>query len=119
MFVVQVAQVATILNEFLRLLIQLAGYPTGRAPGPFSLADPERARQPLTTAGFANLTLDDVRVPMYFEADPTETCQFVEDASAGCWTDLTLPDRTALGSTYAAPSSTPPTMASGTARPHG
>src|SRR4051794_38580858 len=46
------------------------------APGPFSLADPDRARQLLTTAGFANPTLDDVRVPMCFGAHPAESCQF-------------------------------------------
>jgi hypothetical protein len=90
------------------------------APGPFSLADPERARQLLTAAEFANPTLDDVRVPLYFRANPAETCQFVAGLLGWMLDGLDTAGQDAPAPTCAAAlSSTPPTMASGTARSHG
>jgi len=39
------------------------------APGPFSMSDPDRVRNLLRRAGFANVRTDDVRQPLFFGAD--------------------------------------------------
>jgi len=43
--------------------------PPSGAPGPFGLADPDRARGVLEAAGFRDVVLDDVAVPFSFGAD--------------------------------------------------
>jgi SAM-dependent methyltransferase len=52
--------------------------PPPAAPGPFSLADPARARAVLSAAGFTATTLDDVRAPMYFGDVAAAALAFVE-----------------------------------------
>ena len=43
--------------------------PPADAPGPFSLADPDRVRAVLTAAGFADVELEAVHEPMWFGRD--------------------------------------------------
>jgi SAM-dependent methyltransferase len=47
------------------------------APGPFSLADPDRVRAVLGAAGFADIALDGVRAAMWFGRDADDAFQFV------------------------------------------
>jgi SAM-dependent methyltransferase len=49
---------------------------SGRA-GPFSLADPDRTRGLLTSAGFGAVTIDSVREPMWFGATADAAYEFV------------------------------------------
>jgi SAM-dependent methyltransferase len=51
------------------------------APGPFSLADPERVRALLTGAGFAGVELDPLQAPMWFGADAADAEQFILGAN--------------------------------------
>jgi SAM-dependent methyltransferase len=51
--------------------------PPPGAPGPFSLADPERVTTVLTAAGFTNVDLDGRREPMYFGRDADDAFGFV------------------------------------------
>jgi hypothetical protein len=43
--------------------------PPADAPGPFSLADPDRTRAILDAAGFIDVALADTRAPMWFGED--------------------------------------------------
>ena len=47
------------------------------APGPFSLADPDRVRAILTRAGFSEVTFEGMREPMYFGEDAQAAYRFV------------------------------------------
>lgn len=47
------------------------------APGPFSLADPDRVRRILATAGFTEIILDGERQPVYFGSGPDDAFRFV------------------------------------------
>jgi SAM-dependent methyltransferase len=67
--------------------------PAGDAPGPFSLADPDRARQLLTDAGLAIVSVEEVREPMSFGHDADEAYGFVSKLMAGLLTDLDEPAR--------------------------
>ena len=51
--------------------------PPPDAPGPFSLADPGRARTLLASAGFSDVTLDALHGPMWFGSDPDDAHRFV------------------------------------------
>jgi SAM-dependent methyltransferase len=51
--------------------------PSADAPGPFSLADPGRVRHILGAAGFVDVTLEEVRAPMWWGADPGDAQRFV------------------------------------------
>jgi SAM-dependent methyltransferase len=51
--------------------------PPPGAPGPFSLADPERVRGVLTAAGFADVRLDALAAPMYFGPNADDACRFL------------------------------------------
>jgi SAM-dependent methyltransferase len=51
--------------------------PPPDAPGPFSLADPDRVRAVLGAAGFADIALDGVRAAMWFGRDADDAFQFV------------------------------------------
>jgi SAM-dependent methyltransferase len=67
------------LGEFMAALSagrELPAPPPG-APGPFSLADPDRVRTVLGTAGFADITLEGVSAAMWFGTDADDAYQFV------------------------------------------
>ncbi len=51
--------------------------PPPDAPGPFSLANPDRVRSILTGAGFSDLQLGGLTAPMYFGADTEDAYRFV------------------------------------------
>jgi SAM-dependent methyltransferase len=51
--------------------------PPPDAPGPFSLADPDRARRILSAAGFADIAVDGVEEPVYFGSTADEAYRFV------------------------------------------
>jgi SAM-dependent methyltransferase len=51
--------------------------PSPGAPGPFSLADPGRARTLLASAGFSDVSLDALDGPMWFGSDPGDAHRFV------------------------------------------
>lgn len=51
--------------------------PPPGAPGPFSLSDPDRVRAILSSAGFGDVVLDDVREPMWFGTDTGDAYAFV------------------------------------------
>jgi SAM-dependent methyltransferase len=55
--------------------------PPANAPGPFGLADPSHIRGVLTTAGFDDIELTDVREPMYLGADTEDALEFVTGLS--------------------------------------
>jgi SAM-dependent methyltransferase len=55
--------------------------PPANAPGPFGLADPSHIRSVLTTAGFDDIELTDVREPMYAGADTEDALKFVTGLS--------------------------------------
>ncbi|WP_328766786.1 class I SAM-dependent methyltransferase [Streptomyces sp. NBC_00286] len=50
--------------------------PSHDAPGPFSLAEPERVRALLAAAGFTG-TIEALEAPMHFGADPDQAYRFV------------------------------------------
>jgi len=51
--------------------------PPADAPGPFSMAEPERVRGILNTAGFAGVQFEGLSAPMYFGADANDAFGFV------------------------------------------
>jgi SAM-dependent methyltransferase len=51
--------------------------PPADAPGPFSMAEPERVRSILNTAGFAGVQFEGLSAPMYFGADANDAFGFV------------------------------------------
>jgi SAM-dependent methyltransferase len=51
--------------------------PPPDAPGPFALADPDRVRAVLSTAGFAEVDLEAVDEPMWFGADADDAHRFI------------------------------------------
>jgi SAM-dependent methyltransferase len=51
--------------------------PPPGAPGPFSMADPDRVRAVLTSSGFSDVVLDGVRAPMWFGRDVDDAERFV------------------------------------------
>jgi SAM-dependent methyltransferase len=55
--------------------------PPARAPGPFGLADPSHIHDVLTTTGFNDIELTDLRAPMYLGADTDDAYAFVTDLS--------------------------------------
>jgi hypothetical protein len=67
--------------------------PPGDAPGPFSLADPDRVRRVLTDAGFADAEFEDVREPMSFGPGVDEAYGFVSRQLAWLLADLDEPTR--------------------------
>jgi SAM-dependent methyltransferase len=70
-------------NEWIRELraVLAAGrdlpVPPPDAPGPFSLADPDRTRAVLGDAGLVDVDLDDVRRPLWFGADAASAYAFL------------------------------------------
>jgi SAM-dependent methyltransferase len=67
--------------------------PPSDAPGPFSLADPDRVRRVLTDAGFADVEFEDVREPMSFGPGVDEAYGFVSRQLAWQLADLDEPTR--------------------------
>jgi SAM-dependent methyltransferase len=67
------------LREFATALAAGRNLPTPPpdAPGPFSLASPDRVRRLLTDSGFITVRLEDVTAPMYFGPDAEEASRFV------------------------------------------
>jgi SAM-dependent methyltransferase len=55
---------------------ELPAPPPG-APGPFSLADPDRVRAVLSTAGFADVDLEGVQEPMWFGRDADDAHRLI------------------------------------------
>jgi SAM-dependent methyltransferase len=51
--------------------------PPPNVPSPFSLADPDRVRSILGAAGFVDISLEDLRVPMSFGPDPDDAFDFI------------------------------------------
>ena len=51
--------------------------PPPDAPGPFSLADPERSRAVLDPAGFRDVDLEAFEAPMWFGTDADDAHRFV------------------------------------------
>jgi SAM-dependent methyltransferase len=51
--------------------------PPADAPGPFSMAEPDRVRSILNTAGFAGIQFEGLSAPMYFGADASDAHGFV------------------------------------------
>ena len=51
--------------------------PPPNAPGPFSLADPDRIRAILTAAGYRAITVDGASAPMWFGAGPDDAQELV------------------------------------------
>lgn len=51
--------------------------PPPDAPGPFSLADPHRVRAVLSTAGYADVDLEDVNEPMWFGGDADDAHRLI------------------------------------------
>jgi hypothetical protein len=51
--------------------------PPPDAPGPFSLADPERVSAVLSSAGFTGIDLDPVEAPMWFGTDAADAQRFI------------------------------------------
>jgi SAM-dependent methyltransferase len=51
--------------------------PPADAPGPFSMAEPERVRSILNTAGFTGVQFEGLSAPMYFGADASDAHGFV------------------------------------------
>jgi SAM-dependent methyltransferase len=62
--------------------------PPLEAPGPFSLSDPDRVRQLLTSSGFADVRLRSLHEPMYFGRDADDACEFVSAQFASMLADL-------------------------------
>jgi SAM-dependent methyltransferase len=62
--------------------------PPADTPGPFSLADRDRARRLLADAGFVTVEFEDVREPMYFGRDVDEALGFVSRLLAWLLIDL-------------------------------
>ena len=62
--------------------------PRPGAPGPFSLAGPDRVRGLLAAAGFRDARVEDVRASMYFGADVADACGFVTGQFAGLLREL-------------------------------
>jgi SAM-dependent methyltransferase len=61
---------------------------SAQEPGPFALSDPDRVRSILTAAGFAVISIDDVREPMNFGTDPDEAFRYLSAQHAGMLEDL-------------------------------
>jgi SAM-dependent methyltransferase len=53
--------------------------PAPGAPGPFSLADPDRLRHVLTAAGFRDVALDDLRRPLRIQGTADDVVRFYEE----------------------------------------
>ena len=62
--------------------------PAPDAPGPFALADPDRVRHILGSAGFAQPRLEGLTEPMCFGRDPDSAYQLVADLLAWMVRDL-------------------------------
>lgn len=67
--------------------------PSADAPGPFSLADPQRVARILTAAGFTDVTCRDLRERMYFGRDIEDAFQFVAGLVHAMIADLDAPAR--------------------------
>jgi SAM-dependent methyltransferase len=63
------------IREALAAGRELPGEPPGW-PGPFGLAEPDRIRETLETAGFVDVVLDQVREPMWFGVSADEAHEF-------------------------------------------
>jgi SAM-dependent methyltransferase len=53
--------------------------PAPGAPGPFSLADPDRLRHVLTAAGFRDVALEDLRRPLRIQGTADDVVRFYEE----------------------------------------
>jgi SAM-dependent methyltransferase len=71
--------------------------PPAGAPGPFSLAEPERVRALLTGAGFVDVALDAMSEPMYFGATADDADRFVRSLGFTRWMLQDLDDRARAG----------------------
>jgi len=56
--------------------------PPATVPSPFSLADPERVRAILGTAGFTDVSFHDLHAPMSFGPDPDDAFDFVSELTS-------------------------------------
>jgi hypothetical protein len=66
--------------------------PPSDAPGPFSLADPDRTTSILSAAGFAEITFDAAEKLMYFGATAEDAYRFVRGLSFTDWMLQALDD---------------------------
>lgn len=57
--------------------------PGAGAPGPFSMSDPDRVRDVLTSAGFVDVRPSGLAEPMYFGPDADDACRFIAGQFAG------------------------------------
>jgi SAM-dependent methyltransferase len=62
--------------------------PSPDAPSPFALSDPDRVRGILEAAGFAELSFEDLRVPMRYGRDADDAFNFISGFFAWVRTDL-------------------------------
>ncbi len=86
-------------QEWLRTFLTVLGAgrdlpgPPADGPGPFGLSTPDRVHAVLGGAGFVDVTLDDLRRPMPFGADPDDALGYVTGQQRGLLTDLDEPTR--------------------------
>lgn len=59
-----------------RTALELPAPPTA-GPGPFSLSDPTQVRELLSTSGFVDVALTDLREPMWYGANTDDAMQFL------------------------------------------
>ena len=69
--------------------------PPPDAPSPFALADPVRVRTILDAAGFVDVSLESLRVPMSFGPDPDDAFDFVAELTSWMRDGLDHDDRAA------------------------
>jgi SAM-dependent methyltransferase len=63
--------------------VPLPEQPSPDEPGPFSLADPDRVRSILSTAGWRDVNMDDVREPLRIGADAADAVEFLRGTGPG------------------------------------
>jgi SAM-dependent methyltransferase len=69
--------------------------PPPEAPSPFALADPDRVRVILGTAGFADISFQSLHAPMSFGPDPDDAFDFVSELTSWMRESLDSTDRDA------------------------
>lgn len=80
------------VRDAISLARELPTPPPG-APGPFALADPDRLRDVLTRAGFAEPNLEDLQAPLYWGETVEEASDFVGGQVAWMLADADPPAR--------------------------
>ncbi len=67
--------------------------PQAAGAGPFSLSDPEQVRSVLDAAGFVDVTLTDVREPMWFGQDTDDAFGFLAGQFAAALAGMPAAER--------------------------